>query len=113
MSKKIYEKSLGYSSLRWWTDAFIRGSYRRVRFLGMDRIPTDGAVIYAPNHCDALMDPLAVLAMSRRRKVFVARADVFRNPKVARILNFFKIMPINRRRDGLMNMHKAEETIEK
>lgn len=113
MSKKIYDKSLGYSSLRWWTDAFIRGSYRRVRFLGMDRIPTDGAVIYAPNHCDALMDPLAVLAMSRRRKVFVARADVFKNPKVARILHFFKIMPINRRRDGLKNMHKAEETIEK
>ena len=113
MGKKIYDKSLGYSSLRWWTDVFIRGSYRSVRYLGMEKIPTDGAIIYAPNHCDALMDPLAVLVMSRRRKVFVARADVFKNPKVARILNYLKIMPINRRRDGLQNMHKAEETIEK
>ena len=113
MGKKIYEKSLGYAALRWWVDAFVRGSYRRVRYLGLEKIPTEGAVIYAPNHCDALMDPLAVLVMSRRRKVFVARADVFRNPKVARILNFLKIMPINRKRDGLKNMHKAEETIEK
>lgn len=113
MGKKIYKKSLGYSLLRFWTDAFIRGSYRRVRYLGLKKIPSEGAVIYAPNHCDALMDPLAVLAMSRRRKVFVARADVFRNPKVASILNYLKIMPINRRRDGLKNMYKAEETIEK
>ncbi len=113
MGKKIYEKSLGYSSLRWWVDGFIRGSYRRVRYLGLEKIPTEGAVIYAPNHCDALMDPLAVLVMSRRRKVFVARADAFRNPKVAGILNYLKIMPINRKRDGLKNMHKAEETIDK
>ena len=113
MSKKIYEKSLGYSSLRWWVSAFIRGSYRSVRFTGAEKIPKDGAIIYAPNHCDALMDPLTLLIMNRERKVFVARADVFRNPKVARILHYFKIMPINRRRDGLLNMHRTEETINK
>lgn len=113
MSKKIYEHNRFYSFLRYITDAHILASFRRYRIVGREKLPEDGPIIYAPNHCDALMDPLTVLALNHDEKVFVARADVFNNSFIHKILTFFKMMPINRRRDGIRNMTKAGDTIEK
>ena len=69
--KKIYEDDRRYSCRRPIVDAYIRGSFKKIRYDGLENIPKDGSVILAPNHCDALMDPLAVLAMNRDKKVFV------------------------------------------
>ena len=79
----------------------------------MERIPKDGAVIFAPNHTGALMDALVILAMDRRPKVFVMRADLFKNKKLAKVFTFCKIMPIMRMRDGFDEVKKNNETIEK
>ena len=79
----------------------------------MENIPSDGAIIFAPNHTNGLMDALAVLAIDRKPKVFVARADIFKKPRVARILNWLKIMPINRVRDGLDQVRKNDETMDR
>ena len=110
--KKIYEDDRRYSCLRPIVDAYIRGSFKKIRYDGLENIPKDGSVILAPNHCDALMDPLAVLAMNRDKKVFVARADIFRKPAVRKILTFLKIMPIHRVRDGFRRVLNSEKTIE-
>ena len=109
----IYERDRLYSCLRLITDFYIRGSFKTIRYEGLENIPKDSAVIFSPNHCDALMDPLAILAMNRDRKVFVARADIFKKPVFQKILTFFKIMPIHRVRDGFRNVLESEKTIEK
>ena len=101
MGKKIYDDSWWYYRLKFLAEFYIRGSFTRLKYIGTERIPTDGSVIYAPNHCNALMDPLVVINMGEEKKVFVARADIFSGKKSRKILNFLKIMPINRRRDGL------------
>lgn len=88
-------------------------AYSKVEIKNLDKLPVDGAVIFAPNHTNALMDALSVLIMSRRSTVFVARADIFRKPKVGKILNFFKIMPIMRMRDGINNLKKNDEIIQR
>lgn len=111
--KKIYEYDWWYDHLRYIVDAYIHGSFKKIRYEGLAHIPQDGAVIFAPNHCNALMDPFAVLAMDHSRKVFVARADIFRNPVIRKILTFLKIMPINRVRDGFRSVLRSEDTIEK
>lgn len=98
--RKIQDNDHLYNLLRYYVDFALRLSYRNVRYVGRDKIPQDGAIIYAPNHTNALMDALVLLAMDRRPKVFVARADIFRNPKIAKILTWLKIMPIMRIRDG-------------
>ncbi|MBQ1173945.1 MAG: 1-acyl-sn-glycerol-3-phosphate acyltransferase, partial [Alistipes sp.] len=54
-----------------------------------------------------------VLGMDHSPKVFVARADIFRNPKIAKILKWLKIMPIMRMRDGYEEVKKNNETIER
>ena len=110
--KKIYEDDFWYDRVRNIADPYIRGSFKKIRYEGQERIPHDGAVIFAPNHCDALMDPLAILAMDRGKKVFVARADIFKKPKLEKILTFFKIMPIHRVRDGFRNVLNTEKTIQ-
>ena len=111
--KEIYENDVLYAGLRPIVDAYIRGSYKKIRYIGLENIPTDGAVILSPNHCDALMDPFALLAMDSSRKVFVARADLFQKPVLKKILTFLKIMPIYRVRDGFRSVLAGEETIEK
>ena len=111
--KKIQDYDWLYSFLRYYVDFCLKLSYRNVRYEGLDRIPRDGAVIYAPNHTNALMDALVILAMNRSAKVFVARADIFRNPTLAKIFRFLKIMPIMRMRDGIDEVKRNSEIISK
>lgn len=110
--KKIQDYDPWYSILRYYVDAVIKLSYRKIRQTGRDNIPTDGAVIYAPNHTGTLMDALVILANDRNPKVFVARADIFKNPKLAKMFRFFKMMPIMRMRDGFDEVKKNNKTIE-
>ena len=111
--KKIQDYNRAYAFLRYYVDLVLKLSYRNIRYVNRERIPQDGAVIYAPNHTNALMDALVILAMDRKAKVFVARADIFKNPLLAKIFAFLKIMPIMRLRDGVDEVKKNYETIEK
>ncbi len=116
MSKKeskIQDNGWWYEHLRYYVDLAVKLSYRHIKYVGMERIPKDGAVILAPNHTNALMDALVILAMDRSPKVFVARADIFKKPILAKIFRFLKIMPIMRMRDGVDEVKKNNETIEK
>lgn len=111
--KKIQDYNRWYYLLRHYVDFALKLSYRSIRYVGREKVPQDGAVIYAPNHTNALMDALVILAMDKKAKVFVARADIFRKPLLAKIFTFLKIMPIMRMRDGIDEVKKNSETIEK
>ena len=110
---QIQDKNKLYDFLRPYVDWMFRRSYRHIQYVGRERIPTDGAVIFAPNHTNALCDAMAILGIDRSRKVFVARADIFRNSKKAKILTWLKIMPIRRMRDGVDEVRHNDETMEK
>ncbi|MBP3408004.1 MAG: 1-acyl-sn-glycerol-3-phosphate acyltransferase [Bacteroidaceae bacterium] len=110
--RKIQENDWRYDVLHWLVDRTTKVSYRRLRYIGTERIPKDGAVIYAPNHTGTLMDALIVLAMSHEPTVFIARADIFKNPKLAKMFRFFKMAPIMRMRDGIEEVKKNNKTIE-
>lgn len=107
---KIQDTDRLYAFLRPYVDWMFRRSYRCTQCIGRENIPSDGAVIFAPNHTNGLCDALAVLGIDRNRKVFVARADIFRNPKIAKILRWLKIMPISRARDGLDEVRRNGDT---
>ncbi len=109
MAKRIHDKNRFYFMLRIYVDRLFKAAYRRVEYYGQEKIPRNGAIIYAPNHTNTLMDALAVLAIDKQAKVFVARADVFKNPTALKILTFLKMLPINRMRDGSENLAKNEE----
>ena len=111
--KQIQDESRLYRFFLPLVNWMFRHSYRHLKYIGEENIPSDGSVIFAPNHTNALQDALAVLSINSERKVFVARADIFRRPIFAKILNFLKIMPIRRKRDGIGEVLQNDETEEK
>lgn len=110
--KKLQDNDRRYNFLLKLVNIAIRNSYRSLKYIGTERIPKDAAVIFAPNHTGTLMDALVILAMNNKPKVFIARADIFRNPTLAKLLGFFKMMPIMRMRDGIEEVKKNNKTIE-
>lgn len=110
--EKIYQNDLGYTLLKPIVDWTVRHSYRKVEVRGKENIPSDGAVIIAPNHCNTLMDALVVLRAFNGPTVFGARADLFNKPFIAKLMYFVRILPMVRQRDGLRNVLKNNETQE-
>jgi 1-acyl-sn-glycerol-3-phosphate acyltransferase len=111
--KRIYERNIYYTVLKYYVGLFFRLSYGKREYYGIETLPSDGALIFAPNHTNALMDALAVLDLDARPKVFVARADIFKKPLLAKIFFFLRIMPINRIRDGRNTLKKNDEIIKR
>ena len=75
--------------------------YRRIFVHGIENIPTDKPVIFAPNHQNALMDPLIILYTTPFQTYFLARADIFKRPMLRKLFTFFKMLPVYRIRDGI------------
>lgn len=97
---KIQDDNWLYSLLRPYVDHHTYRAFRRYQIVGKENIP-DGACIYGSNHCNTLMDAMVILGTSHEKKVFIARGDIFQNPKTAKILRWLRILPIFRIRDGI------------
>ncbi len=109
---KIWEDYKYYDTVHAYGNLTTRSCQRSVSIEGLENIPKDGAVILAPNHCTALMDPMMILLLSKGKIAFGARSDIFKNPKTARILRWMRILPIARERNGLSEVAKNFETFD-
>ena len=87
MRKNIYDKDWGYNILKPIVDWNL-------------------------NHCNTLMDALVILRAFDNETVFGARADMFNNAFIAKLMYFIRILPMVRQRDGLRNVLKNYETQE-
>ncbi len=103
---QIDTPSTGYKILFRLVRFYYHLYYKKISVLGLENIPKDKPVIFAANHQNALMDALAVLFAAGRPVVFLARADIFRNKIIARILYFLRILPVYRIRDGVNVVEK-------
>lgn len=106
-----YEKwSFGYYILKKYVKLADLVIYKKVIITGKDKIPKKKPIVFAPNHQNALSDPMAILLNTTFQPVWLARADIFKNKFAVAILKFMKIMPVYRMRDGKENLEKNEET---
>ncbi len=105
---KIWEKHRGYKIVRAYTDFITRTCFRSIRVEGLENIPRGEAVLLAPNHCAALMDPLIQLQIPGLIG-FGARSDIFKNPTAAKFLRWTRIVPLARERNGLAEVAKNFE----
>ena len=112
MRDKIYQDDWLYSALKPIVDWCTWNGYRKTSIHGKDNIPTDGAILLTPNHCNTLMDALVILRTQRKQTVFGARADLFNNSFIAKLMFFVRILPMVRQRDGLRNVLKNKDTQE-
>ena len=113
MAKKIQDPDFWYSFLLPYVNWHTRIAYRRFEVHGKERLPKDSAVIFGVNHSNTLMDALVLLAADNIKKVFIARGDIFKNPAVAKLLNFFRILPIFRIRNGVAAVRQNDDSLNK
>lgn len=111
--KEIFRHPRLYKYVYKWSSYFHRLYYRRFTVVGKENIPENTPVLFSCNHQNALMDALAVLFATNKPVAFLARADLFKNKFVARILDFIKMTPVYRLRDGYENMAMNQEVFRK
>ncbi len=113
MVKKVkFRWPIFYKILYSYVAVFHRLYYRRITIVGAEKIPAHVPVIFAPNHQNALMDAFAVMFPVRKHMAFMARADIFKKPAMAKLLNTLQILPIYRIRDGYGELSRNQEVFD-
>lgn len=108
---KYEDWSRGYWCLKQYIKFADWLIHKRIIISGKEKIPHNKPIVFAPNHQNALSDPMAILLHTRFQPVWLARADIFGKSKAMdAILKFLKIMPVYRLRDGKENLEKNEQT---
>ena len=107
---KIHKFNIFYKLLKIYQLLVFHIYYKRVSTVGRENIPYGSPIIFTPNHQNALMDALIVLDTSKLNPVFMARADIFKNKVLKKILTFLKMLPIYRMRDGAEELPKNDTT---
>lgn len=110
--KNVEKWSLGYELLRPLGKLIHWFEHKEILVTGQENIPKNEPAIFAPNHQNALSDSLAILLPGFEQPVFLGRADMFQNKIAARLLNFFKISPVYRIRDGKDSLDKNNEVFD-
>lgn len=110
--KHITTYSWSYRVLSIFVDLMHRLFYRKIVVEGKENIPKDGPVIFAPNHQNALMDPLAIIFSSRQQVVFLARGDIFQLPLLPGFFRWLKILPVYRIRNGISSLKNNDDSFD-
>jgi 1-acyl-sn-glycerol-3-phosphate acyltransferase len=104
--------SVGYEVIRTYVRFAFWLTHKSVVVTGRQQIPKDKPVIFAANHQNALMDPLAVACTNSFQTVWLARADIFKSKSAQSFLKYIKLLPIYRIRDGKDNLSNNEQIFE-
>jgi len=105
--------SLGYEIIRTYVRFAFWLSHKKIVVTGRQHIPKRKPIIFAPNHQNALMDPLALACTNPYQTIWLARADIFKSRIVRSILKYLKLIPIYRIRDGKENLSNNEHVFSK
>lgn len=101
--------SAGYELLRTYVRLAFWFSHKKVIATGLQNIPRNKPLIFAPNHQNALMDPLAIVCTNPHQTLWLARADIFKTNAARSFLKFLKMLPVYRIRDGKENLSNNEQ----
>lgn len=88
-------KQFFYTIVRWGLNIIFLGMYR-LHVEGREHIPSEGAVIIAPNHKSYFDPPLVGVAIKKRVVHYMAKEELFRNPFFRWILRQFGTFPVKR-----------------
>ncbi|MCJ8292430.1 MAG: 1-acyl-sn-glycerol-3-phosphate acyltransferase [Crocinitomicaceae bacterium] len=71
--------------------------FRRIDVIGVENIPENGPIIFVSNHPSALMDPLTIAVILKRKIHFLAASEYFGKGLKARVLkNQLNMIPVHR-----------------
>lgn len=99
-----------YYALRTYVWIGLHFYFRKIIVRGLENIPKDHAVLFTPNHQNAFMDALLVVATNHRYTHFLTRADVFKKGFIHWLLSTLNLIPVYRIRDGWSSLDKNQES---
>lgn len=85
---------------KWVCVRLTRIFYRKPEIQGQENIPSDGPLLLAGNHVNALADAVVAQFACPRPIHPIARSGLFRSPIFRPVLRFIQAVPIKRRRPG-------------
>lgn len=97
-----------------YTAFMLRLYYRQFKVKGFEKVPSDKAVILAPNHQNAFMDAIVFLPSfgAIRQLSYLVRASIFGTKLGDAFLYRINMMPVYRQIDGVENLGKNDEIFE-
>ena len=106
-------QKIWYNAVKLFLRISLHFYAQKIVVKGQKNIPKKGAVLFAVNHPNALMDPLFVTTFNPRENHFLVRADVFKKPLIKKFLTSLNLMHIFRIRDGIKQLSNNDEVFEK
>lgn len=100
-----------YRLLRRVVTFWIHRFFRNIQIHGASNVP-EGAVIFAVNHPNNLIDSLLVGFAIERKIHFLATARLFRNKFLARLLRSLGVIPVYRKQDAATPQEKNVATFQ-
>lgn len=104
-------KKIFYAFIRFTLSNYNFFYFRNFKVIGKENIPTNGAVLFSPNHQNAFLDPLLVGTTAGRSIYSLTRSDVFGGP-LQWFLDAMQTLPVYRIRDGYDKLKNNQEVFE-
>ena len=102
-------KNIWYNFIRSYIKLGLFFYTKNIKISGKKNIPKKGAILFAVNHPNGLLDPLLVTTNATRETHYLVRAAVFKKPLIKKFLATLNLMPIYRIRDGVKELSKNTE----
>lgn len=106
-------KTIWYKSMRFYVSIGLFFTMKKITVHNKENIPKRGAILFIPNHQNALIDALLIPTSNKRNTHFLTRAAVFKNKTIAKFFASLNMLPVYRVRDGLKTIGKNLAIFEK
>jgi glycerol-3-phosphate O-acyltransferase/dihydroxyacetone phosphate acyltransferase len=73
--------------------------FKKIVVSGKENRLNEGPLIIVANHPNTLMDPLIIASLMKQQIGFLANAGIFVNAILARVLRYFHVIPVFRKKD--------------
>jgi len=82
--------------------------YKKIKIVGLDKLPKGKPIFFLPNHQNALIDPLLIATNINGFASYLTRASVFNKPFIAKLLRLLGLLPVYRIRDGYSSLNRNQ-----
>jgi len=106
-------RTLWYKIMRAYMKIGLFFLHKNITVHGTQNIPKKGALLFIPNHQNALIDALLIPTTNNRNTHFLSRAAVFKNKNIAKFLSTLNMLPVYRIRDGVSTIENNLPIFEK
>ncbi len=89
-----------YRLLRGYFRLALKVFYRSVEVEGLDRVPRAGAVVFTPNHANALLDPMFIALAIERPVWLTAKSTLAAHPLVGWLMRAANVVALHRTQDA-------------